>query len=264
MKINRIELEHMEKSGFSSQSHEGIRHIKTLPYLSVVQAVEGSYDIQLSDGQVFNTGSGGFFIAPSDVQQTITHHADKLSKTMVCRWVFLKIKINGQVGFDDLYSLPVILPESFTSRMNAVFNRLFDASDPFTEYVCYYEIIRLLSQVVTEKTRPLSPHVELALTYIKHNYAGKLTVQDIAQNSNLSQSHLFCVFKKELGVSPMTYLNRYRISVAADALVKTDKTITEISDMVGIGDSVYFNKLFRRSYQMPPSQYRELQKNGRD
>ena len=50
MKFKKIELDYVEKNGFSSVSFDGICHIKTLPYLSVVQAVEGNYDIQLGKG----------------------------------------------------------------------------------------------------------------------------------------------------------------------------------------------------------------------
>jgi transcriptional regulator GlxA family with amidase domain len=89
-------------------------------------------------------------------------------------------------------------------------------------------------------------------------------VKNIAEGVNLSESHLFAVFKKEIGISPITYLNNYRLSVAADELIKTDKTVVEIADIVGIGDSVYFNKIFRKSYQMSPSKYREIYKNGRE
>ena len=74
MEISKLDLEYFYKSGFTSDSFDGIRHIKTLPYLSVVQATEGSYDIQLGNGAHFNTGDSGFFIAPSHIQQVITRY----------------------------------------------------------------------------------------------------------------------------------------------------------------------------------------------
>lgn len=262
MKINNIQIEYADKNGFNSILYDEIRHIKTLPYLSVVQAVEGNYDIQLGNGEMYNTGIGGFFITPSDIQQTIIHHADKASQNMVCRWVFLKIKINGLYDLNALYDFPVIIPEPYKKEMNLLFDRLFAADNVFDEYVCYYEIIRILSQLSKKKAHKIPRYLDDVLTHIKNNYKSKISVQDIAKRVNISEPHLFSVFKKEMGVSPITYLNNYRLSVAADALLKTDKTIAEIADMVGICDSVYFNKLFRKAYQMPPSQYRKIYKNG--
>ena len=77
MDIAKIHIEYAHKSGFSSTTCNGSCHTKVLPYLSVVQAVEGSYDIQLDNGKTYNTGNGGFFIAPANVQQRIVHNVKK-------------------------------------------------------------------------------------------------------------------------------------------------------------------------------------------
>jgi len=264
MEINKIQLELLDKGGLNSSSCDGMRHVKTLPYLSVVQAVEGNYDIQLGKESMYNTGSGGFFIAPAHIQQTIIHNTDKQSKNMVCRWVFLKVKVNDLYALEDLYDFPVILPEYLKDAMHACFNRLFATEDVFEEHVCYYEIVKILSRIAKQKNHKIPPYLELALTYMKAHFRDKITVKEIAEHVNLSESYLFSVFKKEMGVSPITYLNHYRLSLAADELIKTDKTITEIADMVGIDDSVYFNKIFRKAYQMPPSNYRQIYKNSRE
>ena len=264
MIFKKIELNYVEKKAFHSTSYDGIRHIKTLPYLSVVQAVEGNYDIQIGKGETYNTGVGGFFVAPSNVQQTIIHNADKISKNMVCRWVFLKIKINDVYNYDTLYDFPTVIPEAHKQEMNLLFDRLFASDNIFDEYICYYEIIRILSLISKTKKHTFPIHLDKAITYIKNNYKDKISVEDIAKVANLSESHLFSVFKKEIGISPITYLNNYRLSIAANELINTDKTVVEICDAVGITDSVYFNKMFRKAYQMPPSEYRKTYTNGRE
>lgn len=258
MKIEKINIEYYEKDGFSSSKCDKIRHIKTLPYLSVVQAVEGSYDISISNGEVYNTEAKGFFIAPSDVRQDIVHNVDKKTNNMVCRWVFLNIRINDLYNFDDLYDLPVILPKELAEEMSLLFDKLFASEDSFDEYVCYYEIVRLLSKIAIKKVNSDISGIEDALKYIKLNYKNKISVEDIANSVNLSASYLFSVFKKQTGVSPIVYLNNYRLSLAADMLIKTNKSITEISQTVGIFDSIYFNKLFKKSYHISPSAYREI------
>lgn len=262
MEVAKIQLEYMQKGDADFSLQDPLSHIKTLPYLSVVQAVTGDYGIQLRDDQMRHTDSGGFFIAPSDVQQTIIHHADPLTKKMVCRWVFLKVKLNDLFDFDYVYEFPCILPDLYRTEMNCIFDRLFAADNSFDEYVCYYEIVRLLFSLSKEKSPVPTSCLHTALTYIKNNYTGKITVADIAKEVNLSESHLFALFKNTLGTSPISYLNSYRLSVAVDVLLKSDRTIVEIANMVGIEDSVYFNKLFRKTYQISPSQYRKLYKNS--
>ncbi len=263
MHIEKIHVEYIHKNGFTSNAHDGICHTKILPYLSVAQSVEGSYDIQLNNGITHNTGSGGFFIAPSNVQQRIIHNVDRTSKNITCRWVYMKIKINDIYNFDEKFNLPTILPENVKAKMNSVFDKLFCADNTFDEYICYYEIVKLLSLVANEKEQPLPPYIEQTLHYIKNNYGEKISVEDIAKQANLSASYLFATFKKQMGVSPICFLNNYRLSIAEELLQGTTMSINQISAEVGINDSIYFNKMFKKHYQMSPSKYRETYKNGK-
>ncbi len=256
MHIGKINIEYAHKSGFSSTTCDGSCHSKVLPYLSVVQAVEGSYDIQLDNGAMHNTGNGGFFIAPSNVYQRIVHNTDLASKSMICRWVFIKVKINDVYDFDEKFSFPTILPEEVKAEMNSVFDRLFDTDNAFNESIYYYQIVKLLSLVADEKEQPSSPYIEQALRYIKDNYREKISVEDIAHKTHLSTSHLFAVFKKQMGVSPICFLNNYRMSIAAELLQGTTKSINQIAAEVGVSDSIYFNKMFKKHYQMSPTEYR--------
>lgn len=256
MDIAKIHIDYAHKSGFSSATCNGSCHTKVLPYLSVVQAVEGSYDIQLDNGKTYNTGNGGFFIAPANVHQRIVHNVSPTSKKMVCRWVFIKIKINDIYSFDEKFGFPTILPQNIKSEMNTVFDELFYSDNAFDEYICYYKIVKLLSLVANEKEQRLSPYIKEVLQYIKDNYREKISVEDIAAQVQLSSSHLFAVFKKQMGVSPISFLNSYRMSIAAKQLQATANPINQISAEVGIEDSIYFNKIFKKHYQMSPTEYR--------
>lgn len=257
MKIKKIELEYAFKDGFVSSNSEGVHHSKTLPYLSVVQAVEGNYDISLRNSKTYNTGKGGFFIAPQDVIQTITHHHNPKTHRMICRWVFLKIKFNDLYIFDKCYDLPTILPAEYTNEMNQLFNEMFSTDDAFDEQICYLKIAKLLFRIA--KIKDINNNcVENAIDFIKNNYHEKIDVKSIANLINMSESNLYVVFKKHTSLSPISYLNNYRLSAATEQLINSEKSISEISKSVGIDDSVYFNKLFKKAYNMSPKKYKEL------
>ena len=264
MQIEKVHIEYAGKGSFSSARFNGACHTKVLPYLSVVQAVEGSYDIQLDNGTTYNTGSSGFFIAPANVQQCIVHNEDPVSKKMNCRWVFLKIKINDIYNYDENFSFPTVLPPDRKSEMHAVFDRLFGSENAFDEYICYYEIVKLLSLVAVEKEEAFPFYIDQTLRYIKNNYNRKISVADLARQAHLSSSHLFAAFKKQMSVSPICFLNNYRMSVAAERLQGTGKAVNQIAAEVGIDDPIYFNKMFKKHYQMSPSKYRETYKNGKE
>ena len=94
LEITNVNIKFLKKDAFFSAINEGVKHVKVLPYLSIVQSVEGSYDIALGGRDTLQTGDGGFFIAPAGVQQSIVHHVNKKSGKMTCRWIFIDIEIN--------------------------------------------------------------------------------------------------------------------------------------------------------------------------
>ena len=219
--------------------------------------MEGYYDIALGNESEQNTGDGGFFVAPASVQQSILHNVSAVSGSMTCRWVFLKVKINGVCYLDERYRFPTVLPQDVRQEMNAVFDALFQTADTAQKYVCYYRIVQLLLSVAEEKAHPFPSYIGAATALVHAHYREKITVQDLADKVGLSPSRFFAVFKQQMGVSPMVYLNNYRLSLAVEQLLATDATVADVAASVGIPDAVYFNKLFKKSYGLSPTAYRE-------
>ena len=109
MNITSAQIRLFKKGSFHSVYNEGVRHIKVLPYLSIVQSLEGSYEIALGNGAPQQPGDGGFFIAPSNIQQTITHHVNEATQKMSCRWIFLDVEVNKAFMLDRLYQFPAVI-----------------------------------------------------------------------------------------------------------------------------------------------------------
>ena len=72
----------------------------------------------------------------------------------------------------------------------------------------------------------------------------------------ISANHLISLFKKEVGITPLAYLNRIRMQHAAHSLAHSRAPIHEIAESVGIMDANYFVKRFKAEFQDTPSQYR--------
>ncbi len=256
LNIEKIDFKYMKRQSFIATDNENVKHVKILPWISVVQSEEGSYDIALGSGEMQKTGGGGFFVAPSGVQQTIVHHLDKKSGVMRCRWVFFDLLINDAYRFDLLYDLPVTLEEPARSQMNEVFDELFASTDAFSEYECYYRILKLLFSISSPRELPHQEAMQETLSYISENRTKRITVSDLASHIHMSPSNFYSVFKKAFGLSPMAYVSRYRLSLAAEYLHSSDLTVSEIADLVGIPDPLYFSRMFKRSYSVSPMKYR--------
>ena len=63
-------------------------------------------------------------------------------------------------------------------------------------------------------------------------------------------------FDRCIGVSPIQYLNNYRLHMAAEMLLSTKASILEISENCGFNSAAYFSKLFSEAMGCTPHQYR--------
>jgi len=64
------------------------------------------------------------------------------------------------------------------------------------------------------------------------------------------------LFKKEVGISLIDYLNRMRIDMSLSYLEMTDLPISEIAEKIGFQDANYFSPMFKKYMQFRPSDYR--------
>lgn len=263
MKITNVEIKFFQKSGFNGISNDRVTHRKVLPYLSIVQATEGSYGISFGDKQARQTGEGGFFIAPTNVLQTIEHRVNPQSGTMSARWIFLDVEINKLYRLDELYTFSPVLKSSEGTRLNQLFDRLFQSNSLFENYALCFQIIDVLMANALPSPQRSLP-VENAVLYIKEHYAEPMTVEQLANTACLSKPRFHTLFKQRYGVSPISFLNDYRLSIAAIKLSETTEAIHTISQSVGIDDNMYFSKLFRKTYGVSPSEYRKNYQNNSD
>lgn len=98
--------------------------------------------------------------------------------------------------------------------------------------------------------------VRRAMAYLHEHFAEPLTRAEIAQHVGLDEDYLTYCFRQELGVTPIAYLNRYRVNQAKTLLTQSDKSVTFIAQEVGFADSRYFSRIFRREVGVSPDAYR--------
>lgn len=100
--------------------------------------------------------------------------------------------------------------------------------------------------------------IKKALRYIEENYQQKLTLTAIAEHVNFSTNYLCKSFKKEVGMNVISYINELRMKKAGEMLKQRGSMVKEASIQVGIEDQLYFSRLFKKYYNMSPSEYRSL------
>ncbi len=103
--------------------------------------------------------------------------------------------------------------------------------------------------------------MKLILKYVENHYMDKITIEDIADEVGLSQSHFMKYFKNTMGTSFIEYLNEYRLTMASRLLVSSDSSILDIAAEVGYENLSYFNRTFKKRFEMTPREYRKKYAN---
>ena len=234
---------------------DGVVHTKQLKSLSIVQSKIGSYGIKLGDGEEYNTGEGGIFIAPPLVTQKITHHENPQLKEFKMRFIFIDVVINQKYRIDELFDFPAVADKTATGHFDKAFDFLDKTDNLCDKMSCIYQIVKHLLEISEEKTNVGEMYP--LMDFIGKNYMKNISVGDMARVMNMSESNLYAVFKKTFGTSPVKYLNNYRLSAASEQLLKSDDSIQNIAESVGICDRFYFSKIFKAKYRLSPQQYRK-------
>ena len=100
--------------------------------------------------------------------------------------------------------------------------------------------------------------VAFAMHYFRKNYNTEISIEEYSESRGLSNCWFIQCFKEITGSSPLQYILKLRISNAQNLLENTDYTITEIANMVGYTNSLYFSRLFHKYIGMSPKEYRKV------
>ena len=89
--------------------------------------------------------------------------------------------------------------------------------------------------------------------YMEENFRNVLTTASICEEFGYTEAHFCRKFKEATGLTPMNYLNIYRMEEAYKMLKKGEHNISKIAMRCGFQDSNYFTRCFKAHFGMPPS-----------
>ena len=120
--------------------------------------------------------------------------------------------------------------------------------------------VRYCGLVRQMEAQGYSPLVRNVILAVNADLSSALTLQYLSENLGVNRSYLSSRFKREVGITLTDYVTEQRIRYAADLLLTTSYPILTVARCVGITDSHYFGRIFKKKMGKTPGEYRRQKK----
>jgi AraC-like DNA-binding protein len=206
--------------------------------------------------KVYNIHAGQFFLIYP--KQTAYYKADD-NDPWLYRWIefdgSFSEKLMTVAGFS--HENHVIIDENGVG--NALKNIIdLGWSDFETIMSHFWSFIATLTKgkLLNKDENTSETYVSNAKNYIRSNLHKRITVSEIAHFLNIDRSHLTRIFKNICGISTQQFIISLKMEMASQSLKKSNMTIKEVANSVGYDNQMDFSKLFKKHFNMTPTQWR--------
>ena len=103
----------------------------------------------------------------------------------------------------------------------------------------------------------LIDEMDLAVSHFHAHYNQGINIEEYARSRGMSVSWFIRNFKEYTGTTPTQYLLSLRISNAQSLLESTSCNVTEIAEIVGYNNPLYFSRLFKKQCGVSPTEFRK-------
>lgn len=153
--------------------------------------------------------------------------------------------------------------QQILQRLLFLFTENHDYKEMFADFMLRELITRIMQTetktIYTDRSLQLSANHRLAfiLQYIQNNLHNQLTIKELSAKVYMSESNFHRVFKNELNISPIEFINEERIKLATRLLQDPRKRIKDIYMECGFNNISYFNRTFKKKENITPSEYQQ-------
>ena len=122
-------------------------------------------------------------------------------------------------------------------------------------------VIATLVRAEKKNNNVFNTQISDIIKHIEENIQ-KVTVIGLAKHFGYSANHFTKIFKKNLGVTPIEYINKRKIIAVIKQLIQTDNSIESIMFDHGFYNKTHFYDLFKRYTKHLPKELRETRPNN--
>ena len=119
-----------------------------------------------------------------------------------------------------------------------------DYLDTLEAYSVFYKVLRCILPKMEKSAIEFDKTLQSAVEYVTANWNNNFSVGDLARHCLVSESTLYHLFARELGMTPVKFQNSIKINVAIEYLESGQYSVSTISRLVGFNSENHFRKTF--------------------
>lgn len=146
------------------------------------------------------------------------------------------------------------------SKLKSIINLVYYTTFYITDCIKNKKWIHaeINDNILNKRIELSNSQIAPALKYIHENIHENILLKDVAALCNMSISQFSRIFKKETNKTLKEYIILKKIEKAKFLIENSNKSLSEISDKLGLEDSSYFTKVFKKYEGITPKQYRDM------
>ena len=139
---------------------------------------------------------------------------------------------------------------------SAIAHTLSELSQDSLIESAYKHFIIMTSYVRPQSNIDYSNHIVKATQeYLENHYAEDISLENMAEQVNISPQYFSKLIKKTTGFNFIDWLSMLRVKKAKELLTNSNLTVKEVCFMVGYKDPNYFSRIFKKRIGITPSEY---------
>ena len=157
--------------------------------------------------------------------------------------------------------------EGYSFYLRTIFREMADQQDHYLE-ICQslgksllFQLQRRLSQLLLSSSRTgrARGNSECARVkqYMDDHFTEEISLDLLAKLAHMNKHYLVHTFTKEVGCSPISYLQARRITESKHLLENSNHSVSQISRCLGFSSPSYFSQRFKKVVGMAPLEYRK-------
>lgn len=153
---------------------------------------------------------------------------------------------------------PTTYDNNPTLMQNLIKNRQRAFCDKVESRGIVFQLLSRFFKQGQSKIEMEDNRIAKTVLYIRKHLHEAIELEKLAEISCLSKDHFIRLFKKELGTTPLQYINQKKIEKAQLLLITEELAVKEIAFQLAFEDYSYFNRLFKKITGVTPQEYRRL------